>query len=218
MFRDLPLTFNHRGASNTLMETLITPSALALILAAYLLGSVSTAILVARAFGGPDPRRVGSGNPGATNMLRVGGRKAGALTLAGDLLKGTLAVATARLLDQPPAVLAAAGFAAFLGHLYPVWFGFRGGKGVATALGTLLGLAPLVGLATAGTWLVTALLTRISSLSALVAAALAPLWMAWLAPQPAFIGTTLAMSLLLYWRHRGNIRNLLQGREGKIRL
>ncbi|RMG30655.1 MAG: glycerol-3-phosphate 1-O-acyltransferase [Gammaproteobacteria bacterium] len=188
-----------------------------LLLGGYLLGSISTAILVARHLGGPDPRHVGSGNPGATNMLRVGGKKAGALTLLGDLLKGTLAVLAARWLGAAPPVLALVGLAAFLGHLYPVWFGFRGGKGVATALGVLLGLAPLVGLATAATWLATAFVTRISSLSALVAAALAPLWMAWLHPEPAYAWTTAAMSLLLYWRHRSNIRNLLAGREGKIR-
>ena len=200
------------------MDMLLTPTGLLVVLAGYLLGSVSSAILVARWLGGPDPRGVGSGNPGATNMLRVGGKKAGALTLLGDLLKGTLAILLARWLGQPGPVLAATGFAAFLGHLYPVWFGFRGGKGVATALGVLLGWAPIVGLACAATWLATAFLTRISSLSALVSAALAPLWMAWLRPEPAFVWATAAMSLLLFWRHRSNIRNLMAGTEGKIKL
>ena len=180
------------------------------VLAGYLLGSIASAILVGRLLGVGDPRARGSGNPGATNMLRLGGRKAGALTLVGDMLKGLLAVLLARALDQPAPVQAAAGFAAFIGHLYPVYFGFRGGKGV------LLGLNWLVGLATIGTWLAVAFLSRISSLSALVASALAPFYLWWLAPEPTAVALVAVMTVLLYWRHRSNIRNLINGTEGKI--
>lgn len=186
------------------------------VVAGYLLGSIATAILVGRLLGVGDPRARGSGNPGATNMLRLGGRKAGALTLIGDMLKGLLAVLLARLLEQPVPVQAAAGFAAFIGHLYPVYFGFKGGKGVATALGVLLGLNWLVGLATIGTWLAVAFVSRISSLSALVASVLAPFYLWWLAPEPVAVSLVAVMTVLLYWRHRSNIRNLLNGTEGKI--
>ncbi len=182
----------------------------------YLLGSVESAILVGRLLGLGDPRARGSHNPGATNMLRLGGRKAGALTLLGDMLKGLLAVALARAFDAPPLVQAGTALAAFLGHLYPLYFGFKGGKGVATALGCLLGLDPLVGLATAGTWLLVALVSRISSLSALVAVLLAPGFMYWhRAPRPLVVATAI-MTLLMYWRHRSNIRHLLAGTEGRI--
>lgn len=187
-----------------------------IILQGYLLGSISTAILVGRLLGTVDPRSVGSGNPGATNMLRVGGKKAGALTLLGDMLKGLLAVLIARALQADSSVQALTALAAFLGHLYPVFFGFRGGKGVATALGVLLGLNWLTGLATIATWLVMAFLFRISSLSALVAAALAPAWLWWQRPEPVLVGTMSLMTILLFWRHRSNIRNLLTGTEDKI--
>lgn len=182
----------------------------------YLLGSISTAIIVGRLLGTVDPRTVGSGNPGATNMLRVGGKKAGALTLIGDMLKGLLAVLIAHAANAGSEVLALTALAAFLGHLYPIFFGFKGGKGVATALGVLLGLHWLVGLAVIGTWLVMALLFRISSLAALVAAALAPAWLWWQRPEPFMVGCMVFISLLLFWRHRSNIRNLIAGTEGKI--
>ncbi len=189
-----------------------------LILAAYLLGSVATAVLVSRALGIADPRTHGSHNPGATNMLRLGGKSAGAITLAGDMLKGLLAVLIARAFEAPSPVLAAVGLAAFLGHLYPVFLRFRGGKGVATALGVILGWHWPAGLATMGTWLVMAFLFRYSSLAALIAALAAPGYLWWLQPEPLLAWTCMLMSALLWWRHRENIRHLLDGTEGKIEL
>ncbi|HEY5789789.1 MAG TPA: glycerol-3-phosphate 1-O-acyltransferase PlsY, partial [Gammaproteobacteria bacterium] len=150
-----------------------------MVLVAYLLGSLSSAVIVCRLAGLPDPRSGGSGNPGATNVLRLGGKRLAAVTLLGDLLKGLLPVLAARLLGVEPALLGVIALAAFLGHLYPLFFGFRGGKGVATALGVLLGLDWVVGLATLLTWLAVALLSRYSSLSSLVATALAPAWVGW---------------------------------------
>jgi acyl phosphate:glycerol-3-phosphate acyltransferase len=191
-------------------------TAVLLVVAAYLLGSVSSAILVCRALGLPDPRTQGSNNPGATNVLRIGGKKAAAITLVGDSLKGLLPMVAGHLLGVAPAALAATGLAAVLGHLYPVFFGFRGGKGVATALGVQIGLWWPIGLTVAGIWLFVAKVLRISSLSALVSMALAPLvvWLFW--PDKALIGMQLVISGLLFWRHRGNIRNLISGTEGKI--
>jgi glycerol-3-phosphate acyltransferase PlsY len=189
---------------------------LGLVLLGYLFGSVSTAILVARAMGLPDPRTQGSKNPGATNVLRLGGKKAAALTLFGDSLKGLLPVLTARLFSDDPAVLAAVAMAAFLGHLFPVFFGFKGGKGVATALGVLLGLSWPVALAVLATWLFMAKVVRISSLSALTAAVLAPAYAWLLDPQPAYLAMVGTMSTLLLLRHRSNIQKLLRGEEGRI--
>jgi glycerol-3-phosphate acyltransferase PlsY len=189
---------------------------LLLVAAAYLLGSVSSAILVCRAMGLPDPRTQGSENPGATNVLRIGGKKAAAITLIGDSLKGLLPMLAAHLLGAGPATLAATGLAAFLGHLYPIFFGFRGGKGVATALGVQLGLYWPIGLSVAAAWLFTAKVLRISSLSALVSMALAPLivWIFW--PEPVLIGAQVLITAILFWRHRSNIRNLLSGKEDKL--
>lgn len=189
---------------------------LLLIIGAYLLGSVSTAIIVCRLLGLPDPRTQGSRNPGATNVLRIGDKRAAAITLLGDMLKGLVPVLLARALDTGPEALAGVALAAFLGHLYPVFFGFKGGKGVATAFGVLLGLHWMVALAVAATWLVMAKLFRVSSASALTAAALAPLYMRLLTPEPAFFAMSLAMSAMLIWRHRSNIRNLMHGTETKI--
>ncbi len=186
------------------------------ILAGYLLGSVATAIVVARLLGLPDPRTVGSRNPGATNVLRTGGRAAAALTLAGDMLKGAVPPLAALALDGRPAVAALAACAAFLGHLYPVFFGFRGGKGVATTLGALLALSWAVGLATVGTWLAVAAAFRYSSLAAIVAAALAPGWALWLSGEPAYVAAAAFMAALLLWRHRGNMARLLAGTEDRI--
>ncbi len=194
----------------------MTATDILLILGAYLLGSISTAIILARVMGLPDPRTQGSGNPGATNMLRVGGKKLAAFTLLGDLVKGLIPVLVARLLTADVTILAAVGFAAFLGHLYPVFFGFKGGKGVATALGVLFGLAWPVALATLATWLAMAALFRYSSLSALAAAVTAPIYMWRLNGIREFILMNTALSLLLIWRHRSNIRNLLAGRESRI--
>ncbi len=187
-----------------------------IVLQGYLLGSISTAIIVGKLLNTVDPRTVGSGNPGATNMLRVGGKKAGALTLIGDMLKGLIAVLIAHAFHASPEVQALTALAAFLGHLYPVFFGFKGGKGVATALGVLLGLHWLVGLAVIGTWLAMAFIFRISSLSALVASALAPAWLWWQRPEPFMVACMGLMSIMLFWRHRSNIKNLLAGKEDKI--
>lgn len=187
-----------------------------LVLAGYLFGSISTAILVARAMGLPDPRTQGSGNPGATNVLRIGGKKAAALTLLGDSLKGLIPVLVARVLTDDPVILASVAFAAFIGHLYPVFFGFKGGKGVATSLGVLLGLSWPVAVAALATWIFMAKVVRISSLSALTAAVLAPLYTWIFAPQPAYLTMVCAMSALLLLRHRSNIQKLLRGEESRI--
>ncbi|MCW8882160.1 MAG: glycerol-3-phosphate 1-O-acyltransferase PlsY [Sedimenticola sp.] len=188
-----------------------------LIIAAYLLGSLSSAILVCRLMGLPDPRTQGSNNPGATNVLRIGGKKAAAITLLGDSLKGFFPVLAAKLLGVEPVILAAVAMAAFLGHLYPIFFRFAGGKGVATALGTQFGLSWQIGGVVALLWLFMAKGVNISSLAALVSMALAPVvvWFFW--PAPELVGMQIIMSLLLFWRHRSNIRNLLSGAEGKIK-
>lgn len=182
----------------------------------YLAGSVSTAIIVCRAMGLPDPRSEGSRNPGATNVLRFGGKKAAAITLAGDFLKGVLPVLLARLAGLEETGLALTALAAFLGHLYPVFFGFEGGKGVATAFGAILGLSYPVALAALVTWLFMAFVVRISSLSALTAAALAPVFAWWFGLPGAYLAAVLLMVGLLIWRHRSNIRHLLAGTEDKI--
>jgi acyl phosphate:glycerol-3-phosphate acyltransferase len=187
-----------------------------LVIAAYLLGSVSSAIIVCRLMGLPDPRSEGSGNPGATNVLRIGGKKPAAITLIGDSLKGVIPMLAAHLMGAGPDLLAAVALAAFLGHLYPVFFGFRGGKGVATALGVQLGLYWPIGLGVAAIWLFMAKVVRISSLSALVSMILAPVlvWVFW--PERVLIGAQLVITGILIWRHRSNIRNLLTGAEGRI--
>lgn len=183
---------------------------------AYLLGSVSSAVIVSRLMKLPDPRHQGSGNPGATNVLRLGGKTAAALTLAGDIAKGALPVALALSLDVSDGSLAATGFAAFLGHLYPVFFGFKGGKGVATALGVLAVAAPAVAAVLVATWLATAALFRISSLAAIVAAAAAPVATWYLDGRGTLVTMCAAVSILLIWRHRANIRRLVAGEESRI--
>jgi glycerol-3-phosphate acyltransferase PlsY len=204
---------------------------IALVAAAYLLGSISSAIIVCRLMGLPDPRTQGSGNPGATNVLRIGGskaRKAAAITLFGDSLKGFLPMFAAHLLGATGAVhasawlLAAVGLAAFFGHLYPVFFGFKGGKGVATALGVQFGLLLPLGAAVASIWLFVAKVLKISSASALVSMAAAPLlvWLLWPLHAAQGTGVLVAMQTLmtavLFWRHRSNIRNLITGAEERI--
>ena len=189
---------------------------IALVAAGYLLGSISTAVLVSRALGVADPRSGGSGNPGATNVLRLAGRKAAALTLAGDVLKGVVPVLAARAAELPPGAVALVGLAAFLGHLYPVFFGFKGGKGVATALGALLATEPLLGASVLATWLVVAGVSRYSSLAALVASVLAPGYAWVLSGDRGVAGAVAVMAVLLVWRHRANIRRLLAGEEGRI--
>ena len=189
-----------------------------LILGGYLFGSISAAIVVCRLMGLPDPRSEGSRNPGTTNVLRIGGKRAAILTLAGDMLKGLVPVLIARALHATPEIQAATALAAFLGHLYPVFFGFQGGKGVATALGVFFGLHWLTGLAVAGIWVAMALLFRISSLSALTAMLLAPLVFWYLQPELAYVYVTIIITVMLFWRHRSNIRDLLGGKEGRINL
>lgn len=183
---------------------------------AYLLGSLSSAVLIARLKRIEDPRKVGSGNPGATNILRYGGKTAAALTLLGDLLKGVIAVAIARALTDDPVVLALVGLAVFLGHLYPLFFGFRGGKGVATGLGVWLALNPWIGLALILTWLVMAAVFRYSSLAALTAAVLAPAYVWALTPALPYVMLSVVTGAFLIWRHRENIRRVLAGTEAKI--
>lgn len=198
-------------------------TATALVIAAYLLGSISSAIIVCRLMGLPDPRTEGSNNPGATNVLRIGGKRAAAITLFGDSLKGLIPMIVGHLLGVGPAVLAATGLAAFIGHLFPVFFGFRGGKGVATAFGVQFGLgAPLfglwlpVGLPVGLIWLFVAKVLKISSLAALISMALAPL-VVWLMGLPSVVvGMQLVMSGLLIWRHRSNIEKLMTGREARL--
>ena len=187
---------------------------------AYLLGSISFAIVVSRLLGLEDPRTYGSQNPGATNVLRTGNKKAAVLTLLGDCAKGWVAVALAVQLEVPLGLgeqgIAMVALAVFAGHLWPVFFRFQGGKGVATALGVLLGLNPLLGLATLATWLIIARATGYSSLAALVSAVFAPFYYALLFgvhPQLLAIGV---MSVLLVIRHRGNIAKLLRGEESRI--
>jgi glycerol-3-phosphate acyltransferase PlsY len=183
---------------------------------AYLAGSISTAIIVSRLFGHGDPRDVGSGNPGATNVLRHGGKLAAALTLIGDMLKGLIPIVVARLFTQEPQILALVALAAFLGHLFPIFFGFRGGKGVATALGVFLGLEPTIFLGMIVIWLLMALIFRYSSLAALTAAACAIPMSILLQEDPAYVGATFAIVALLFLRHRTNIARLTRGTEGKI--
>ncbi len=194
----------------------MTGSDLLLVAAAYLLGSVPFGLLVAALAGGVDLRRVGSGNIGATNVLRALGRGAAAVTLLGDVGKGALAVGLARLLGAAPGVAAAAGLAAVLGHLFPAFAGFRGGKGVATALGVVLATTPAVGACVLLVWLAVAWRWRYSSLAALLAAAvLPPLTWALEGPGPA-LALAAALAVLVAWRHRENLRRLWAGTEGKI--
>jgi glycerol-3-phosphate acyltransferase PlsY len=183
---------------------------------AYLLGSVSSAIVVAKLFGLTDLRLVGSGNPGATNILRYGGKKAAVLTLVGDILKGVVPVLAAHLLNVDVVTLALTMLAAFLGHLFPLYHGFKGGKGVATAAGVLLALNGWVGLAVIASWLAVAFATRYSSLSAIVATLLAPLLVWWLTHEPVLVIATAVMGAILLWRHQSNIKKLLAGTEPKI--
>ncbi|MBX6317205.1 glycerol-3-phosphate 1-O-acyltransferase PlsY [Pigmentiphaga sp.] len=201
---------------------MITIAAVAI---AYLIGSVSFAVIISRVMGLADPRTYGSKNPGATNVLRSGNKAAAALTLAGDAFKGWLAVwlaqAYAPRLGIGETTIALVVLAVFIGHLYPVFFRFQGGKGVATALGVLIGIEPWLGAATFATWLIVAFFFRYSSLAAIVAAVFAPIYyvfghgVAWTAD--ARIGTAIGvMALLLIYRHQKNIANLLAGKERRI--
>jgi glycerol-3-phosphate acyltransferase PlsY len=195
------------------------PSLIAVVLS-YLLGSISFAVVVSRVMGLADPRSYGSGNPGATNVLRSGNKWAALLTLVGDAAKGAVAVLLVQSAAQGfgfgAATIACSALAVFVGHLFPVFHGFAGGKGVATAAGVLLALSPALGLATLGTWLLVALVTRYSSLAALVSAVAAPVFHALFSGIDLTALAIAAMSALLVWRHRANISNLLAGRESRI--
>jgi len=199
-----------------LMPEIVTTLPLLLLTAgvAYLAGSIPFGLVFARVFGLGDLRQIGSGNIGATNVLRTGNKPAALLTLIMDAGKGGFAVLIARALFAEDAGQVA-GFAAFLGHCFPLYLGFKGGKGVATWLGTLFALAWPVGLAAGATWLVTAALFRISSLAALVAALLTPLW-AWLLGFPTTVALLIALALLILVRHAENIRRILDGSESRI--
>jgi glycerol-3-phosphate acyltransferase PlsY len=191
-----------------------------MIVAAYLLGSISFAVVSSKLFGIADPRTYGSKNPGATNVLRSGNKAAAIVTLIGDGAKGWLAVWLAMRFQQQlqigDATIALVAIAVFLGHLWPVFFRFVGGKGVATALGVLLGLNPWLGLATLVTWMVVAFAFRYSSLAALVAALFAPFYYGLLFGVEPQLFAVAAMSILLAWRHSANIGNLLAGKESRI--
>ena len=187
-----------------------------MIVVGYLAGSASAGIIVARLMGLGDPRTDGSGNPGTTNLLRLGGRGAAAATLLGDAAKGVIPVIAGQALGLGEAILAAIGLAAFIGHLYPVFFGFRGGKGVATGLGVFAAWAWPLGLGAALTWLAVAALSRRSSLAALVSFALAPLYAWWATGAWPLAAAAGAMALFTLWRHRGNVARLARGEEPRI--
>ena len=187
-------------------------------LGGYLLGSVSSAVLVSKLMGLPDPRQSGSGNPGATNVLRLGNKPAAALTLLGDVLKGVLPVLFAKYLNADTTGIALAGLGAFLGHLFPVFFGFAGGKGVATSLGIFLALNPLIAGSQVAVWALMALVFRYSSLAALVTALATPILLFWQMDDPVLTGFGIILAALLIFRHRANIVRLVQGNESKIQL
>jgi glycerol-3-phosphate acyltransferase PlsY len=192
---------------------------IAVVIASYLIGSVSFAVVVSKLMRLPDPHSYGSGNPGATNVLRTGNKVAALLTLLGDAAKGFVALMLARILvgtDVADWTLPLAAAAAFIGHLYPVFHGFKGGKGVATALGILLAINWVLGLMTLSTWLIVAIFMRYSSLAALISALFAPLYFVFLfGTQPMAIAIAV-MSGLLIFRHKGNIQKLINGTEGRI--
>jgi glycerol-3-phosphate acyltransferase PlsY len=195
-------------------------SSLLAIVASYLIGSLSFAVITSRLMGLADPRSYGSGNPGATNVLRSGNKAAALITLALDALKGYVPVVAALVLAPRfgwgPATVAACGLAAFVGHLWPLFFKFQGGKGVATAAGVLFGFNPLLGLATVLTWAIIAAFFRYSSLASLAAAAFAPFYQLLIWRADAYALAIIVMGLLLVWRHEGNIRKLIAGTESKL--
>jgi glycerol-3-phosphate acyltransferase PlsY len=198
-----------KRASNMYLETIIA------IITAYLIGSISSAILVCKILHLPDPRTQGSKNPGATNVLRFGGKKAAILTLIGDILKGVIPVLLAKMIGFDITTIALVALAAFLGHLYPIFFRFEGGKGVATACGCIIALSWPAGLTLALIWLIIAILFRYSSLAALVASIAAPFTL-WYFSNDTYAMILCVMSALLIYRHTQNIKNLLAGKEKKI--
>lgn len=184
----------------------------------YLCGSLASAVVVCRMMKLPDPRKGGSGNPGATNVLRLGGKKAAGLTLAGDVLKGVVPVLLAHLLTDSPAIIAGTAVAAVVGHMYPVFFGFKGGKGVATAFGAVAALVYPVALFMGAVWVLAAMATRYASLASMAAAVAAPLFALVFIREPAYIVGLAVIAALLVYRHRGNIERLRQGAEPEIDL
>jgi acyl phosphate:glycerol-3-phosphate acyltransferase len=192
------------------------PLTILLVLIAYLLGSLPFAVIVSKLYGLEDPRSHGSGNPGATNVLRTGSKSAALLTLLGDATKGWLAVLLATRIGGDTLTIAMAGVAAFIGHVYPVFLKFKGGKGVATALGVLAGWSGALALVTIIAWSLTAALMRYSSLAALVAAMVAPIAAGYLVGSIHITTAAAVMSALLIWRHRSNIQRLLGGTESRI--
>lgn len=183
------------------------------IVAAYLIGSISFGIIFSKLFGLPDPRTVGSGNIGATNIARSGKKLPAMLTLLGDALKGWLPVWLALQSNMLMWVVAAIGLAVFFGHLYPIYHKFKGGKGVATALGVMLAVSPMLGLACLLTWALVFAISRLSSLSAIVAAALSPVFAWLLLPYKNYVLMVLVMAVMLVWRHKSNIQKLMNGTE-----
>ena len=187
-----------------------------IICAAYLIGSISTAIITCKIMGIKDPRTTGSNNPGATNVLRHGGKKAAIITLLGDALKGLIPVLIATQLETGQTTVALVGLFALLGHIFPVYYGFKGGKGVATYYGVILGINWQVGIIALAIWLITAKLLKISSLSALVSVFITP-FMLWIFTQSTELTIAVTvMSILVFWRHKKNIQSLLQGSETRI--
>jgi glycerol-3-phosphate acyltransferase PlsY len=189
-----------------------------LVVLGYLCGSLASAVIVCRVMKLPDPRKQGSGNPGATNVLRLGGKKAAALTLAGDVLKGAIPVLLAHLLSDSPTVLASTAVATIIGHMYPVFFQFKGGKGVATTFGAVAALVFPVALFMGAVWVLTAMATRYASLASLAAAVAAPLFALVFIQQPATILALVIIAALLVYRHRENIQRLRDGVESEINL
>ncbi|MGZ5049508.1 MAG: glycerol-3-phosphate 1-O-acyltransferase PlsY [Methylobacter sp.] len=180
---------------------------------AYLIGSISSAIIICRLMGLPDPREQGSGNPGATNVMRIGGKKAAAITLLGDSLKGFIPVYAANALGLQVELVSATGLAAFVGHLYPIFFEFKGGKGVATSVGVLLGFSWVLGISFMATWYLIYKLGKISSLSALVASSLSPIFAWFIVGDKTIVIASVVMTVFLLWRHQSNIKRLLSGQE-----
>ena len=187
-----------------------------LIFSAYLVGSISSAILVCKTLGLSDPRDGGSGNPGTTNVMRLHGKKAAFLTLIGDILKGIIPVLLAKVIVGSENIIALCGLAAFLGHIFPIYFNFEGGKGVATLIGILFATHWLLGVAYVISWILIAIIFRYSSLAALVAAFSTPLYAYFFVHNFHYVMSFAVLTLILFWRHKSNIYNLLNGKEDKI--
>ncbi|MCY4219870.1 MAG: glycerol-3-phosphate 1-O-acyltransferase PlsY [Gammaproteobacteria bacterium] len=185
---------------------------------AYFIGSISCSVLICKLTGLPDPRQTGSNNPGATNVLRIGGKQVAALTLSGDVLKGSLPIILASLITHDTLILSLVGVFSFLGHLYPIFFQFQGGKGVATAIGVYLALSWPVALILIGIWLITAFMFRYSSVASLTSAIIAPILIAIFTKDSSLTLSCILIALLIIFRHRANLLRLMKGTESKIKL